>query len=110
MLAKYWNAVQQKVCVKCIDGDRHGNCRLSPQFDCGLKKYFSRVVHVVQTTRSDNVLDYVTALRGEVCAHCEEQTPAGQCYVRNMLDCPLDRYFPLIIGAINEVHQEQLTH
>jgi hypothetical protein len=27
-----------------------------------------------------------------------------------MLDCPLDRYFPLIIGAINEVQQGQLTH
>ena len=57
MLGEYWKAVQQKVCVKCIDGDRHGNCRLSPQFDCGLKKYFSNVVHVIQTTHSDNVLD-----------------------------------------------------
>jgi len=109
MLGEYWKAVQQKVCVKCIDGDRHGNCRLSPQFDCGLKKYFSNVVHVIQTTHSDNVLDYSAALRREVCSHCQEQTSEGQCYVRNMLDCPLDRYFPLIIGAINEVQQMQMS-
>jgi hypothetical protein len=67
-------------------------------------------VHVVQTTHSDNILDHVTALRREVCSHCNEQTSDGRCYVRNMLDCPLDRYFPLIIGAINEVLQVQLSH
>ena len=50
MLGQYWKAVQQKVCVKCIDGDRYGNCRLSPQFDCGLKKYFSERC----TRHSDN--------------------------------------------------------
>jgi hypothetical protein len=110
MLDQYWSTVQQKVCVKCIDGDRHGNCRLSPQFECALKKYFSNVVHVVQTTHSDNILDHVTALRREVCLRCNEQTSDGRCYVRNMLDCPLDRYFPLIIGAINEVLQVQLSH
>ncbi|HTR82552.1 MAG TPA: hypothetical protein VMM58_13065 [Bacteroidota bacterium] len=110
MLETYWNAIQQKVCVKCIDGDRHGNCRLSPQFDCGLKKYFPNVVHVVQNTHSDNVLDYLTTLRKEVCGHCQEQTETGVCYVRNMLDCPLDRYFPLIIATITDVHQSQLTH
>ncbi len=107
MLEQYWNAVQQKVCVKCIDGDRHGNCRLSPQFDCGLKKYFPNVVHVVQTTHSDNVLDYVASLRREVCSHCQEQTSDGRCYVRNMLDCSLDRYFPLIIETISEARHPQ---
>jgi hypothetical protein len=30
--------------------------------------------------------------------------------VRNMLDCPLDRYFPLIIGAITEIRQMELSH
>ncbi len=109
MLDNYWNAVQKKVCVKCIDGDRQGNCRLSPQFDCALKKYFSNVVHVCQTTHSDNVLDYVTALRREVCAHCQEQSADGRCYVRNMLDCPLDRYFPLIIGAITEIREMKMA-
>lgn len=109
MLEQYWNAVQQKVCVRCIDGDRNGNCRLSPQFQCGLKEHFSKVVHIVQMTNSDNILDYVTALRREVCTHCNEQTSDGRCYVRNMLDCPLDRYFPLIIGAITEIRQMELS-
>jgi hypothetical protein len=27
-----------------------------------------------------------------------------------MLDCPLDRYFPLIIGAIKEIRQMELSH
>jgi hypothetical protein len=109
MVDQYWPAVQQKVCVKCIDGDRHGNCRLSPQFQCALKVYFPQVVHVVQTTKSDNILNYVASLRREVCSKCREQLTDGRCYVRAMLDCPLDRYFPRIIEAIEEIHQMPVT-
>ncbi len=103
MVDQYWAAVQNRVCVKCIDGDRHGNCRLAPQFECALKAYFPGVVRVVKSTSSENVLDYVAALRKEVCAQCREQSLDGRCYVRSMLDCALDRYFPRIIEAIEGV-------
>lgn len=100
MLEQYWTAVQQRVCTKCIDGDRYGECQLPLQFKCALKENFPKVVHVVQTTKSENILDYIAALRLSVCSKCPEQTANGTCYVRNLLDCPLDHYFPIIIEAI----------
>ncbi len=102
MMDHYWTAVQKKVCTKCIDGDRYGECKLPVQFKCALKENFSSVMHVVQTTNSDNVLDYIAALRREVCSKCLEQTD-GTCYVRNLLDCPLDHYFPIIIEVIEGI-------
>ena len=35
--------------------------------------------------------------------NCKNQSPDGTCKLRNAADCGLDRYFELIIEAIEEV-------
>ncbi len=100
----YWQAIQQKICAKCIDGDRTGNCLLSAGETCGLKTYFPRIVESVLSVQSDKLNPYVAALRKNVCAECRHQSSDGTCSLRRSLDCGLDRYFPLVIEAIEEVN------
>ncbi|MBI4535684.1 MAG: hypothetical protein HY708_05350 [Ignavibacteriae bacterium] len=105
-LDRYWRAVQQAVCVKCIDSDGAGTCRLSNDDACGLRAHFSKIVESVLSVRSDTLEPYLEALRNNVCAHCKHQSPDGKCMVRGQLDCGLDRYFPLVIDAIESACAE----
>ncbi len=99
----YWQAVQRRVCSNCIDSDGRSNCRLSGEEDCGLKLHFPRIVETVLSVQSDKLDPYIQALRRNVCSSCKHQSPDGTCMFRSHLDCGLDRYFPLVVEAIEEI-------
>jgi hypothetical protein len=105
-LQGYWDAVQRKVCQKCIDGDGHGNCRLGTVDECALKVYLPQIVEVVLATRSPHIDPYVQGLRQKVCGGCRHQSAEGNCLLRNEADCALDRYFPLVVEVIEEMRQQ----
>lgn len=90
--------------MKCIDGDGHGFCRLRGEEECALKAYFPRIVESILAVQADRIEPYIESLRKNVCAFCRHQRPDGTCSFRVQLDCGLDRYFPLVIEAIEEVH------
>jgi len=104
LLENYRHAIQQRVCAKCVDGDRSGNCLLSGGETCGLKTYFPEIVEAVLSVQSGKLDPYVAALRKNVCSECRHQSSDGTCSLRRSLDCGLDRYFPLVIEAIEEVN------
>jgi hypothetical protein len=106
-LDDYWEAVQRKVCQKCIDGDGHGNCRLGTVDECALKVYLPQIVEVVLAARSPDIEPYVQELRQKVCGECRHQGSDGNCLLRNAVDCALDRYFPLVVDAIEELHSKR---
>lgn len=97
---RYWHAVQHNVCSKCIDGDGYGRCRLSAEDECGLTLHFSGIVETVLGTQSHEMELYIEALRQNVCVYCRHRSPDGTCSYRSRLDCGLDRYFPMIVDAI----------
>ena len=103
-LDEYWNAVQRRVCLKCIDGDGHGDCRLGTADECALKAYFPKIVETVLAVRSSDIEPYVHRLRRNVCTECRHQSVNGNCLLRNEVDCALDRYFPMVAEAIEDVH------
>lgn len=108
-LEHYWRAVQDKVCANCIDSDpakRDDSCRLTGDETCGLKLHFPQIVETVLSVHSDILEPYVESLRRNVCAYCKHQSPDGKCMFRVRLDCGLDRYFPLIVQAIEDVELE----
>ncbi len=112
-LDDYWEAVRAKVCVKCIDGDGHGTCRLTGAYACGLSVHFPRMVETVLSVESEAMEPFIEALRNNVCTTCLHQSPDGTCSFRSNVDCGLDRYFPLIVETIEELHARQtspLTH
>ena len=105
-LDRYWQAVSARVCVKCIDGDGMGNCRLTPGQECALQLHFPEVVHAVLTASGKSIEPYVNSLRAGVCSTCEHETAMGSCMLRIQLDCGLDRYLPMVVEAIEEVRRE----
>lgn len=107
-LDEYWQAVQRRVCLKCVDSDGHGNCRLTAAEECGLQVHFPRIVETVLSVKSDNLDSYIETLRSNVCTYCKNQSPDGKCMFRSKLDCGLDRYFPMVVETIEEVRLEQL--
>ena len=100
----YWQAIRAKVCAKCIDGDGFGNCRLDPAIECALKLYLPLIVEAVSRATSDDMEGYVRELRAITCAQCSQQSVNGYCLLRKEVDCALDRYFPLVVEAIEEVN------
>jgi hypothetical protein len=105
-LDEYWRAVRKEVCAKCVDGDGWGNCRLTDAEACGLKVHFRRIVETVLSVESDDMAPYVDALRKNVCSDCKHQSPDGTCTFRTNIDCGLDRYFPLVVEAIEQLHTQ----
>lgn len=99
----YWDAMRQKVCRKCIDGDRRGGCRLPAGDECSLEKFFPQIVSTVSSMRTDSFDAYVDALRKNVCEHCEHQLSGAKCPKRDALECALDRYYPVVIDVIETV-------
>lgn len=97
---EYWQVIQERVCVKCIDSDSKGHCRIGSERECALRTHFSKIVETVLSVESDGFEPYIHALRQNVCANCRHQSKAGICNVRKQVDCALDRYFPMVVDLI----------
>lgn len=95
-----WEALQGRVCVRCLDGNGHGECRIAQDGFCALKAYFPSVLDVVSSVQSSSILPYEEMLRLRVCSRCKNQSSTGECFLRRYADCALDRYFPLIVEVI----------
>ncbi|HEY5615788.1 MAG TPA: hypothetical protein VIL52_07165 [Bacteroidota bacterium] len=104
-MERYWTEIQKKICPKCIDGDRKGNCLLPVGETCPLKVYLSEIVTTIANTKSDAYAAYMNSLRRNVCIMCESQHADGTCSKRSDLECALDRYFPLVIMIVEDVKQ-----
>lgn len=101
---EYWGALQARICARCIDGDGGGGCRIAHDADCALKKYLPQLLDVVASVHSTVIEPYEEQLRKNICSGCVHQSATGQCSLRDDVECALDRYFPLIVEVIEELH------
>jgi hypothetical protein len=107
----YEEALRTRVCVRCIDGDGRGGCRVGGPSGCPLQRYLPQVVHAIHTVRPcESIEPYVAALRDGVCVHCSDQSPDGACTTRRDLECALDRYFPMVVETVEQfdIHWQEL--
>jgi hypothetical protein len=98
-----------KICAVCSDRDAKGDCGLENPSDCALFRLLPVVAAAIQSTSSDDIRDYVAAIRGTVCSVCREQEPDGTCEVREQVRCSLDAYLIPIVEAIEEATGRTLT-
>jgi hypothetical protein len=94
--------IREQVCRVCSDRKIDGTCGLEEPGRCALFRMFPQVARAVQSTHSDDIRDYVQAIRDQVCTVCEEQAPDGSCETRENVACALDAYLLLIVDAIEE--------
>lgn len=95
-------SIHARVCALCMHADAVGSCSIGQRSTCAVERFLPQIVEVATTVNSDRIDDYVSALREIVCRVCR---PDGQehCGVRDATVCGLDRYFVLIIEAIEDV-------
>jgi hypothetical protein len=94
--------VRDRICRVCSDRMVDGNCGLEQPSACALFRLFPQVAKAIQTVQSDEINDYVQAIRKEVCSVCNEQLADGSCEVRHQVQCSLDAYLLLIVDVIEE--------
>jgi len=101
-LAEIEAIVRDKICRVCSDRTAHGDCGLEEPSACALFRLFPEVAKAIQSVQSDDINDYVQAIRLGVCPACHEQTADGNCEARNQVRCALDSYPLLIVDAVEE--------
>ena len=94
--------IRERICHVCTERTVNGDCGLENPSSCALFRLFPQVARAVQTTHSDDIRDYIRAIREQVCSICSEQTPEGECESRRQVNCSLDAYLLPIIDAIEE--------
>jgi len=94
--------VRERICRVCTDRTVDGNCGLEEPSSCALFRLFQQVAQAVQSVNSDDIHDYIRAIREQVCSVCSEQTSDGECESRKQVQCALDAYLLPIIEAIEE--------
>ena len=109
-LAVLEELLRRRICSVCVDRNAGGGCGLSNPAECGLFNRFPRIVESISRVQSENLEDYVAAIREDVCEGCVNQKLDGYCRVREEVRCVLDRYLVLIVGALEEARGPTLYH
>jgi hypothetical protein len=102
--------VRNRICRVCSDRSTDGNCGLENPSECGLFRLFPQVARAIQSTNSDRIEDYISAIRENVCVICQHQDADGSCEVRSQVSCALDAYLVLIVEAIEEATGKVWSH
>lgn len=100
---RYLKAIRETVCNKCIDRTSAGICAASTYEACAINRFLPEIIDIVLTTEANDARAMTARLREDVCSVCQHQSPDGRCDLRDDVECALDRYFPLIIEAIQAV-------
>jgi hypothetical protein len=94
--------VRNKICGVCSERTVDGACGLEQPSSCALFQLFPEVAEAIQSVHSDDIRDYIEAIRRNVCSVCAGQEPDGSCEIRQQVRCALDAYLVLVVDAIEE--------
>jgi hypothetical protein len=101
-LAELETLVRSRICKVCTERTVTGECGLEEPEFCALFFLFPQVARAIDSVQSDDINDYVAAIRRNVCTMCAEQAPDGSCETRQKVRCALDAYLLLVVDAIEE--------
>jgi hypothetical protein len=101
-LAELEAIVRKRICSVCTERTVEGECGLEEPSTCALFRLFPQVAQAIQTVSSDDIHDYVEAIRANVCTVCHDQESDGSCETRQAVRCALDAYLLLVVEAIEE--------
>ncbi|HEX3743498.1 MAG TPA: hypothetical protein VHW09_06200 [Bryobacteraceae bacterium] len=101
-LVELESIVRNKICGVCTERTVEGDCGLEEPSNCALFRLFPQVAQAIQSVKSDDIQQYLDAIRSSVCAVCTDQAKDGSCETRQQVRCALDAYLPLVVDAIEE--------
>ncbi len=94
--------VRNKICSVCTERTVDGQCGLEDSTSCALFRLFPQVAQAIQSVKSDDIQQYLDAIRRGVCSVCVEQASDESCETRQQVRCALDAYLLLVVDAIEE--------
>jgi hypothetical protein len=94
--------VRNRICSVCTERTTGGECGLEEDSSCALFRLFPQVAQAIQSVDSNDIHQYIDAIRSNVCSVCQEQARDGSCEVRQQVQCALDAYLVLVVEAIEE--------
>jgi len=101
-LAELEAVVRNYICGVCSDRMMDGTCGLEEPAGCALFRLFPQVAQAIQSTHSDDIQDYIDAIRRNVCTVCAAQDSEGHCGPRQQVQCALDAYLLLVVEVIED--------
>ena len=114
-LAEVEAIVRNRICAVCTSRTVKGACGLEEPSSCALFQFFPQVAQAIDSVESDNIHEYIDAIRRQVCSLCADQDASGRCETRQQVQCALDAYLLLVVDAIEEAtgktfDRKQLRH
>lgn len=94
--------IRNRICQVCTERTVDGECGLEEPASCALFRLFPQVAQAIRTVKSDDITQYIEAIRRNVCSVCAEQAADGSCETRQQVQCALDAYLVLVVEAIEE--------
>jgi len=101
-LAELEAIVRNRICKVCTDRTVNGECGLEQPSRCALFRLFPQVAQAIQSVESDDIQQYIEAIRQSVCSVCVDHAADGSCETRQQVQCALDAYLLLVVDAIEE--------
>jgi hypothetical protein len=101
-LAELEAIVRNRICKVCTERTIDGQCGLEEPSSCALFRLFPQVAQAIQSVKSDDIHQYIDAIRKNVCSVCSGQASDGSCEARQEVRCALDAYLLLVVDAIEE--------
>src|SRR5690349_16521581 len=94
--------VRNRICSVCTERTTDGRCGMAEPAHCALFELFPLVARSIESVRSNDIRDYIQAIRDQVCAACRDGESDGTCEKRREVRCALDAYLMLVVDAIEE--------
>lgn len=94
--------VRNRICRVCTSRAVSGDCGLEEPSSCALFQLFPQVAAAIQSVHSDDIHQYIEAIRRQVCSVCADRAADGSCETRQQVECALDAYLLLVVDAIEE--------
>jgi hypothetical protein len=101
-LAELEAIVRNRICSVCTSRTVDGACGLENPSSCALFRLFPQVAQAIASVESEDIHDYIEAIRRQVCSICADQDSRGECETRQQVQCALDAYLLLVVDAIEE--------
>jgi hypothetical protein len=101
-LAELEAIVRNRICAVCTERTVDGNCGLEEPGSCALFRLFPEVAKAILSVKSNDINQYIEAIRANVCSICSEQARDGSCETRQEVRCALDAYLIPVVDAIEE--------
>jgi hypothetical protein len=101
-LAELESIVRDRICHVCTERTDNGECGREDPSGCALFRLFPQVAKAIQSVKSEDIHEYIEAIRRNVCSVCVDRNSDGSCEERQQVHCALDSYLLLVVDAIEE--------